>query len=194
MTIAKQAQLRVGRKLEAATKWLAYAGGAVLVAMAVMTVVSIIGRALIPLGLRPLKGDFEMVEVGCAIAIFAFLPWCQIRRGHVTVDIFTSGLPERMKAFLGLVGDSLLAVASYVILWRLWLGFGEKFPYGGDGIRSFFGMGTKPFFVETTYELEIAIWIPYAACLLGALLFFLVSAYSAWRALNWVIEGREEMI
>lgn len=194
MTIAKQAQLSVGRKLEAATRWLAYAGGGVLVALSLITVASIIGRALIPLGLRPIKGDFEMVEAGCAIAIFAFLPWCQMKRGHVTVDIFISRLPERMKAFLGLVGDSLLAVASYVILWRLWLGFGEKFPYGSDGIRNVFGMGTKPFFVETTYELEVAIWIPYAACLVGALLFFLASAYSVWRGINWVIEGQEEML
>lgn len=194
MALAKQAQLRLGRRLEVASKWLAYAGGTVLVAVAVMTVVSIIGRALVGVGLRPIKGDFEMVEAGAAIAIFAFLPWCQMRRGHVTVDIFISRLSSRAQAALGLIGDALLAVAAYVILWRMWLGFGEKFPYGGEGFRNALGMGSKPFFVETTYELELPIWIPYAASLVGALLFFLVAAYSVWRAINWVIEGREEML
>ena len=194
MAIAKQAQLGVGRKLEKASKWLAYVGGTVLAGIALMTVVSIIGRALIPFGLKPIKGDFELVEAGCAIAIFAFLPWCQIRRGHVTVDIFIQNLPSRVQAFLGLVGDTLLMVASYVILWRLWLGFGEKFPYGGDGFRQALGMGSKPFFVETTYELELPIWIPYAAALVGAALFFIVALYSVWRALNWVLDGREELL
>ncbi len=194
MAIAKQAQVRLGRRLEAACKWLAYVGGAVLVALAVMTVISIIGRALVGFGLRPIKGDFEMVEAGCAIAIFSFLPWCQMRRGHVTVDIFISRLSDRAKAVLGLIGDALLAVAAYIILWRLWLGFGEKFPYGGDGMRSALGMGSKPFFVETTYELELPIWIPYAAAIIGAGMFFLVAVYSVWRALNWVIEGREEVL
>ena len=194
MAIAKQAQLGVGRKLEKASKWLAYVGGTVLAGIALMTVVSIIGRALIPFGLKPIKGDFELVEAGCAIAIFAFLPWCQIRRGHVTVDIFIQNLPSRVQAFLGLVGDTLLMVASYVILWRLWLGFGEKFPYGGDGFRQALGMGSKPFFVETTYELELPIWIPYAAALVGAALFFIVALYCVWRALNWVLDGREELL
>ena len=194
MAIAKQAQVRLGRRLEAACKWLAYVGGAVLVALAVMTVISIIGRALVGFGLRPIKGDFEMVEAGCAIAIFSFLPWCQMRRGHVTVDIFISRLSDRAKAVLGLIGDALLAVAAYIILWRLWVGFGEKFPYGGDGMRSALGMGSKPFFVETTYELELPIWIPYAAAIIGAGMFFLVAVYSVWRALNWVIEGREEVL
>lgn len=191
MTIAKQAEIAVGRRLEALTRWLAYAGGAVLVGLSLMTVASILGRAFIPLGLKPIKGDFELVEAGCAIAIFAFLPWCQMRRGHVTVDIFITLLPARMQALLGLVGDALLALAAYVILWRLWLGFGEKFPYGNDGFRKAFGMGSKPFFVETTYELEIAIWIPYGAALIGALVFFLAAAYSVWRAVNWVLEGQE---
>ncbi len=181
----------MGRLMERLSRWLAYAGGAVLVALALMTVASIIGRALLPFGGRPIKGDFELVEAGCAIAIFAFLPWCQLKRGHVTVDIFIQLLSRRAQAFLGLLGDLLLALAAYVILWRLWLGFGEKFPYGSDALREALAMGSKPYFVETTYELEMPIWIPYAAALVGAAMFFAVSLYCVWRALNWVIEGQE---
>lgn len=194
MALAKRAQLRVGKVLEKLSRWLAYAGGSVLVAIALVTVVSIIGRALIPFGLKPIKGDFELVEMGCAMAIFAFLPWAQFRRGHVTVDIFIQNLPKRVQAFLGFVGDAALALAAYVILWRLWLGFGEKFPYGSDALRAALGFGSRPFFVETSYELELPVWIPYAVSLVGAALFFVVALYSVWRALNWVIEGQEEML
>ncbi len=194
MAIARGAERRVGRLMEGLSRWLAYAGGAVLVALALMTVASILGRALLPLGLRPIKGDFELVEAGCAIAIFAFLPWCQLKRGHVTVDIFIRTLPARAQAFLGLLGDLLLALAAWVILWRLWLGFGEKFPYGSGTLREALAMGSRPYFVETTYELEMPIWIPYAAALVGAGMFFAVSLYCVWRALNWVIEGQEEPV
>lgn len=179
----------VERITEAIARWLAYVGGIVLAAIAVTTVTSVIGRA-IP-GLGPIKGDFELVEMGCAVAIFTFLPWCQLRRGHVTVDLFITRLPLRIQAMLGLIGDALIALASFVILWRLWLGFGEKFPHGSPGFRSALGMGPKPFFPETTYELEVPVWIPLGLCLIGALVFFLVSIFTVWRAMRWVRQGAE---
>ena len=52
-------------------------------------------------------------------------------------------------------------------------------------------MGYKPFFAETTYELEIPVWIPYGLALIGAGLFVIVSIYTVWRSLNWVSAGRE---
>ncbi len=192
MALARTAEAAIGRRLEAASRWLAYAGGTILVAIALVTVVSIAGRALTGFGFRPIKGDFEIVEMGCAIAIFAFLPWAQIKRGHVTVDVFIQKLPARGQALLGFLGDLLLALAAFVILWRLWLGFGEKFPYGSEAMRGALGMGAKPFFVETSYELELPVWIPYAGALVGAAMFFVVALYTSWRALNWTIEGREQ--
>ncbi|NNK78884.1 MAG: TRAP transporter small permease [Litoreibacter sp.] len=191
MAIAPNLERRLGRVLEALARWLAYAGGFVLVGLALITVVSVLGRALIFAGLRPIAGDFELVEAGCAIAIFAFMPWCQLRRGHVTVDIFVDRLPSRTRAVFGLIGDTAIAVVSGLILWRIWLGFGEKFPHGSEALRDALGMGYKPFFPETTYELEMPVWIPYGLAVIGATLFFVVSVYTVWRALNWVLDGQE---
>ncbi|GFE66625.1 TRAP transporter small permease [Litoreibacter roseus] len=191
MTLAKTTELRVGRALTLVCRLLAYGGGVLLVSMAVITAASITGRALIFAGLSPITGDFELVEAGCAIAIFAFLPWCQLNRGNVTVDIVANALPSRLKAILGLIGDISVTVVAGLILWRIWLGFGEKFPYGSDAVRRFFGMGSKPFFPETTYELELPVWIPYAMATFGAAVFLLVSLYTVWRALNWVLAGEE---
>lgn len=189
--IAPATEARVGRVLEALARGLAYAGGLILVAIAIVTVLSIIGRALIFAGLGPIKGDFEMVEMGCAIAVFFFLPWCQLKRGHVTVDILVDRMPRRAHAGFGLIGDLCVLIAASVIAWRLYLGFGEKFPYGSDALRESLSMGYKPFFAETTYELELPIWIPYGLALVGALIFVLVSAYSVWRSLNWTLAGQE---
>lgn len=194
MAIAKPAEIWVGKIMEFFSRWMAYSGGAILVAIALTTVISIIGRSLSGLGLAPIKGDYEIVEMGCAIAVFSFMPWCQLKRGHVTVDIFISRLPARLQAFLGFVGDLMLTGAAFIILWRLWLGFGEKFPYGSDSVRSFFSMGSKPFFAESTYELEVPLWIPFGMCLLGAGFFVAVAAYTSWRSLNWVLDGAEERV
>lgn len=191
MALAVQMETRVGRGVEALAKGWAILGGIVLVALAVMTVVSIIGRALTGMGLGPIPGDYELVANGCAIAIFAFLPWCQLRRGHVTVDIFINMLSARAIAVFGFLGDVLVLVVSAVITRQLYLGWGEKFPYGSDALRDALSMGFKPFFAETTYELQIPVWIPYTAALVGAVLMVVVAAYTVWRSLNWVIAGQE---
>lgn len=194
MALAKQAEQKTGLFLNRLCIWLAYGGGFILALMAILTVTSVIGRRFNALGLGPIKGDFELLEAGCAIAIFAFLPLTQLKREHVTVDIFIQMFSKRSQCFLGFVGDSLIAVASTVILWRFWLGFGEKFPYGSESVRDFFGMGAKPFFTETTIDLEFPIWIPYSLALVGATLFAVVSIYTVWRSLNWTIEGQEQEV
>ena len=191
MAIALSVERRVGRVIDTLAKWMAYGGGFVLTFMALMTVVSIIGRILTGIGLGPVPGDYEMVANGCAIAVFSFLPYCQLHRGHVTVDIVTVNFPQGAQAFFGLLGDILVAGFALVVFRQLWSGFGEKFPYGSDALREALDMGYKPFFAETTYELEIPFWIPYGVALVGALMFAIVGVYTVWRSLNWFIDGKE---
>lgn len=189
--LAPDLERRVGHVLTVLSRLSAYFGGIVLTGIAVMTVVSIAGRALVPVGLGPIPGDFELVEVGCAVAVFAFLPWCQMKRGHVAVDIVSARLPARGHAFLGFLGDIALAVGALVIAWRLWFGFGERFPYGSDGLRAALGFGYKPFSVETTFILGMPVWYGYTLAFIGAVLFALVCLYTVWRSLNWTLRGAE---
>ncbi|WP_208351764.1 TRAP transporter small permease [Pseudaestuariivita rosea] len=191
MALAKAAQDRVGRGIEAIARWFAYAGGLILAFLAIMTVVSILGRAIFE---QNIPGDYEMIEHGCALAVFFFLPLCQLKRGHVTVDILVDAFPSRIKAFFGFLGDLLIAIAAVVITRQFWLGFGEKFPFGSDGLRDALGMGYRPFFPETTYELEIPIWSLYGVAWIGALFFSIVSVYTVWRSLNWVLDGKEQPV
>ncbi|MCF6445437.1 TRAP transporter small permease [Nereida sp. MMG025] len=188
MPIAKRAQTIFGARIETMVRWLAYAGGFILVALALVTVASITTRQLFN---APIRGDYEIVANGCALAVFAFLPLCHYKRGHVSVDIVVDRLPDRLKAVFGLIGDVLIAGASLLILRQLWFGFGEKFPYGSETVRQTLGMGYKPYFAETTYELQIPVWIPYGLALIGAAIFAVTALYCVWRALNWVLEGQE---
>ena len=69
------------------SRGLAWFGALVLTALATISVLSIVGRAFAFAGLGPIRGDFELVEAGTALAVFCFLPWCHLRRGHATVDM-----------------------------------------------------------------------------------------------------------
>lgn len=192
--LAPEIETKVGSILGTLSKWCAIVGGILLTAAAVMTVLSIIGRKLIWIGLGPVPGDIELVELACVIAIFAFLPWGQMNRGQVTVDVLADRFPARIHVFLGLLGDSALAIASVVIASRLWAGFGEKFPFGSDATRALFGLGDRPFYTETTFILALPLWIGYAFAMIGAAIFAIVCIYTVWRALNWTLRGKEVVI
>ncbi|WP_198666011.1 TRAP transporter small permease [Tropicimonas sp. IMCC34043] len=182
---------RAGRVIEGAARALAWCGGAIMAALSVLTVVSILGRALDGLGLGAIPGDYELMAHGCGIAVFFFLPWCQLKRGHVTVDIVTERFPPRVQALFGLFGDALITFASVVILRQLWFAFGQKFPFGSDTLRGALGLGHRPFYVETTYELQLPLWIPYALALVGAAMMVVVGLYTVLRAAIWVRAGQE---
>lgn len=164
----------IGRLLHGAAFVLAIAGGIVLVAMTALTVLSIVGRGLIGFGLGPIPGTYELVEMGAAFAVFSFLPWCQLKKGHVTVDLFLRPFGARTNAVAELVGNLLTAGAAAVIAWRMWLGLLDKHTYG-----------------ETTYILGIPAWIGYAVAMAGAALFVAVALYTAWTSLADARTGKQ---
>lgn len=192
MGLAVNLEKRVGDRLDRIARLLAYAGGFVLVLLAVMTVISTIGRAFVGLqvGLGPIPGDFELVEAGTAVAIFSFMSWCQINQGHVTVDIVTDFMPERANLLLILIGNVLVFMVAFVIVWRLWMGFGEQVTWFDQSVRDVLGFGYKPFTNNTTYILGMPIWYGYFLSFIGAFFFTLISAFTVWRALNDFL-GRE---
>jgi len=186
---------RVGQLLSHPARWLACFGGLVLTVIAVLTVVSIIGRALtgVELGgfaFSAVKGDFELVEIGAAVAVFCFLPWCQLNRGHVRVDIISRVIPGRLDALLELIGDLAIALIAIIITWRIWMGMGERVTWFSQEVRDTLGFGYKPFSVETTFILGWPTWYGYAVGFIGCLLFSIVALYTVWRSINEVIAGR----
>lgn len=132
-------------------KWLAYLGGFLLTAIAAIVVVSVSGRALISIGLGPVPGDFELVEMATAVAVFFFLPWCYLKNGHAMVDIVYMHLPRPAQRFLTLFSDVLMLGAWLILTWRLGVSVGDKYHEG-----------------ETTFILQMPVWWAYAVSLFGA--------------------------
>ena len=60
---------------------------------------------------RPLPSDYELVKHVIAVAIFMFLPYCQIAGANVTVDIFTEGMSLRGKKQAMAAFSALFAIA-----------------------------------------------------------------------------------
>ena len=131
--------------------WTALIGGLMLCVLTIMIVVSITGRALIGVGLGPVPGDFELVEVGTALAVFYFLPWCYLKGGHATVDLLYMHMPAWAQRAVVAISDVLMLAVWLVLTWKLWEGMLEKREY-----------------LETTFILAMPMWWAYAVCLVGA--------------------------
>lgn len=107
------------------TGW-ALAGGVVLLLVVLMHTWSVIGNQF---GI-PFPGDFEMTEIGVAIAAFSFLPYCQLTGANVTADIFTSRASERWVAIFSLCGSIVALVFALLLLWRMYAGMLDQKSYG----------------------------------------------------------------
>ncbi|MHA6300046.1 TRAP transporter small permease [Devosia sp. CAU 1758] len=165
----------LGRLIVGLAKWLAVAGGLVLMAMVAMICVSIVGRALLAFGLRPITGDYELVSIGMGFAVFAFMPWAHLQRGHALVALVTDSLGIRANAWILVITDLMVLVASVFIAWRLYLGMMDKFAYR-----------------ETTLLLRFPLSWAYAMGFVGAAVLVLVAIYVQGRSLSYALKGEAE--
>lgn len=98
---------------------LAAYGGLVLLLITAITMLNVAGFGLDalarPLGLSVpgLAGYEEVVALLVGGAALSFLPWCQMRRGHVAVDLFTRRLPGRV---IGGIDRAAYAITAAVAL------------------------------------------------------------------------------
>jgi TRAP-type C4-dicarboxylate transport system permease small subunit len=152
---------RLGRVLELGSTALALVGGLVLTALMLMSIGSIAGRWLFS---RPLPGDFELVEIGSGLAIFLFLPACQLRGANVIVDFFTTGVSRRGQAWLDALGALLYTLVAALFAWRLVFGGIDYLRYG-----------------ERTMVLGLPLWWSFTLIVPAMVWLALVGAYTTWR-------------
>jgi len=174
-------------------RFMAVLGGIVLSLLILLTCVSILGRLLngffhgdfmeglapgfsawmIDLGVGPVNGDFELVEVGAAFAVFAFIPLCQITAGHAAVDIFTNALPSWVNRILRAVIEVVFAAVLVLIAWRL-----------GDGMLS------KRQYGETSFLLQFPVWWAFAASFFASAMAAIIGVYMACVRVFEAFSGR----
>jgi TRAP-type C4-dicarboxylate transport system permease small subunit len=153
----RQFESRVGMALERATRGLALAGGLLLVGVLVMTVTSVAGRYLFN---APIPGDYEITELACGVAVFAFLPYCQLHRANIMVEFFTTRLPRKWKRRLDTAHSLAFTVVAVLMAWRLAVGGLGKMADG-----------------QTTLYLGIPLYWGYLLAVIGAAMLCLVCVW-----------------
>lgn len=121
--------------------------GVIILAVALTVTLSVSMRYV---GIGGIRGDFELVEFGCGIAAFLFLPLCQRKGNHVMVDIFSMAFSQRTRSRLDQFWELVFAVAWVIITWRVALGLVDMYDYS-----------------DRSMLLRIPTWIVYGFCLFG---------------------------
>ena len=162
--LAEGAESRLAALFERVSRAAAMAGGLLLVGVMAMTVISVIGRYAFN---APIPGDYEITELVCGVAVFAFFPYCHIRNGNIVVEFFTARLSARRNTMLDTVHNFAFTVVAGLITWRLFVGGMHKLADE-----------------ETTLFLDIPIHWGYFPALLGAGLLTAVCVWVLWRHLR----------
>ena len=107
------------------TGW-ALIGGLVLIGVVLINAWSILADALFN---KPFPGDFELTEMGAAIAAFCFLPYCQLTGANVSADIFTMRSGPRSVAIMSVFAAVLAVLFAGLLLWRMSAGLQDYREY-----------------------------------------------------------------
>ncbi len=167
--MAQSARRGGARLVERLVTWWALVGGAVLLALIAMSVWSVLGGVLLG---APFAGDFELMQMGIAIAAFAFLPYSQLTGANVTADIFTMRASPRAVAWMAVGGAAVALGFSLLLLWRMSAGLEDYRRYE-----------------ETTTILQIPHWIAFVPILASLVLLAAASLVTLAESLRGT-EGR----
>jgi len=150
--------------LQRACQGVALFGGVLLMALAALTTVSVASRALTRVAI---PGDVEIAELLTACAIFCFIPYCELQRGHVAVDAFTDRMPPRALAALECLWATVFLAIAALLLWQISIGAADLLRRG-----------------QTTFVLRLPVWIAFIVVLPAAALLVAACAHSVvqlWR-------------
>ncbi len=107
------------KALSTLAKLCAIMAGLLLIFITLMTCVSVVGRDLIG---KTIVGDFELSGAAAGAAIALFMPWCQVRRGNIVVDFFTTKASPAAQDAMERAGALLLGCVMALMAWRTTVG------------------------------------------------------------------------
>ncbi|MDZ4093846.1 MAG: TRAP transporter small permease subunit [Paracoccaceae bacterium] len=158
----------VSAAVERIVTWWALLGGAMLAVVVLMNVVSVLGAVV----WKPVPGDFELTEIGVAIAAFMFLPYCQVSGANVTADIFTARAGRHLLALFALLASLVALGFSLLLLWRMEAGLVDQKTYG-----------------YVTAILQVPIWAAFVPILASLALLAVSAAVTLTEALRGLTGG-----
>ena len=158
---------KIERAARALIRLWALVGGAIILVLVMITAASALSNIFFR---KPFMGEYELAKHFVGIAIFTFMPYCQLTAANVTVDIFTEGMGARAKAAMGLLSAVLALVFSLVLLRQMSIGFGDYIRYP-----------------EETPTLHIPLWTAFPPILFSIVLWIiaaLITTHEAWSGMR----------
>ena len=156
-----------GRILNLTSRYFAIFGGFILLFAALISIFSIFGRVVFS---SPILGDFELVEIACAVAIGSFLPLCHLKNGNVIVDFITAKLSKNKINLLDSISSLIFAVVALFFSSRMILGAKDMYMYQ-----------------EETMLLAFPIWLPFLPVIASFFLLTICCFYTFIIKINLII-------
>jgi TRAP-type C4-dicarboxylate transport system permease small subunit len=157
------------KALESLAKLCAVAAGVLLVAITLMTCLSLGGRNTTG---WTIVGDIEITAAAAGAAVALFLPWCQVKRSHIIVDFFTAKASAQTNARLDRLGALITALVLGLMAWRSIVG----------GMNAWTSN-------EASMMLNLPNWIVYACMVPGFVLAAVIALQQALRGTDAADEG-----
>ena len=158
---------KFGRILNLISKYFAIFGGFILLTAALISIFSIFGRVVFS---SPILGDFELVEIACAVAIGSFLPLCHLKEGNVIVDFITAKLSKNKIHLLDSISSFIFGVVAFFFSFRMILGAKDMYVYQ-----------------EETMLLAFPIWLPFLPVIASFFLLTICCFYTFILKINLII-------
>lgn len=136
----------------------AYLGGALLLLITGLEAANAVGKLLTG---SAHAAEHELVKYMVGIAIFSFLPWCQLQDGHIAVDLFTERISARAKHLLAACGAGVGGAIALLLLRQMSFGLQSYLEYR-----------------EVTAVLHLPIWTAFPFVLISLALWALACGLS----------------
>jgi len=150
----------MARTLKRLTAWWAIAGGLGLLAIMLVTSTNValfLGdrvAGFFGADVAALSGYEDFVRLVIAGTALAFFPYCQLRRGHVAVDIFVEQLPRGVQRAMDRAFALLTALLALFLLYFMTLGMLET--RSDQTVTAVIGWPEWPFYAPGLVSL--ALW------------------------------------
>ena len=158
---------KFGRILHSISRYFAFFGGFILLSAALISIFSIFGRVVFS---SPILGDFELVEIACAVAIGSFLPLCHLKNGNVIVDFITAKLSKNKIHLLDSISSFIFGVVAFFFSSRMVLGAKDMYIYQ-----------------EETMLLAFPVWLPFIPVIASFFLLTICCFYTFIIKINLIV-------